>query len=615
MSENIISTNEMRLRMIDLEYKDLAEQNFKSKLKQIYIEEFGIEIDANIEVFQSSDSDNPKIKESGYDGTAVHFYSEKEGINEVYVISQGTQDTKDWEYNIKAMFAGLDYSQAEATYLFTEEVINRVETKSDLSVIGLSHSLAHNNNTTAHLAYDTFDKIYSVNGAQTNYYQLFEMDRHFRRELRNKFNITISDPDAIYNLDPVKLEAFAKDYYADKGGNIHQIISLDDPLYAVSGTRGFFTLGAVDYIDTNPDYPGLRTIMVDIPDHVIQDFQELAIQYTIASNKGGLEAAIYDILGVDMGLINEIDGIGSVAKLYFTKQSELDTMIRNLNDNIPKLMSNITTITSNADVIFGRLQDAGYITGKQKDVLVTEITKIEKELQGIQTTIKSNVGIRDMGDFFAQLGGDAGSILKIKGHIDAIQESLETLSKDDFLEILHRIGESHSISEILQSISGGNKSYIGTDMVLTARKGKKEIRVNMSAALQMYNQGSAILQEKEFEIEQFSKAIEREMIEAYKNERKKVIQKINDMEASPRLYNNLLSTHGLFPTFTKRITSIRAHEVLYPLEQADLDQELQRLRETAEKARLQIEGYRKAIESLFEEDERIAKQFDLIRGI
>ena len=397
MSEKMISTNEMRLRMIDLEYKDLTEQEFKVKLKQIYIEEYGKNIDVNIETFQSSSSENLKIKDSGYDGTAVHFYSKKEGINELYVISQGTQDMKDWEYNIKVMFAGLDYSQAKATNLFTEEVINRVETKSELSVIGLSHSLAHNNNTTAYLVYDTFDKIYSVNGAQTNYYQLFEMDSQFRVEILDKYNIT-TDPDAIYNLDPTQLEAFAKDYYADKADNIHQLISLDDPLYAVSGTRGFFTLGEVEYIDTNPDYPGLRRVFDDIPDHVIQDFQALAIQYTTASQEGGLDAAIYDILGVDMELVRQFKD-ENVIKVYATKQSEWDTMIRNLNDKVPELLSHIQTITSNADVIFGRLEDARYITVKQKEVLVTEITQIEKALVAIQTTIEENVEIRDNGKF------------------------------------------------------------------------------------------------------------------------------------------------------------------------------------------------------------------------
>lgn len=617
MAEKIVISEEFRLRLIDLGYKNLSDEEMTDRIRQFYIEEYGEDLKAEVQIYNSSEAKSLD-GESGYDGTAIYFHSDENDVNEIYVISQGTQGLKDWDYNFKSMFAGIDYSQALDTHKFTEEVINEFgidQENKPIPIIGLSHSLAHNNNTTAYLSYETFDKIYSVNGAQTNYYQLYRADNDFMINVNEHFSLSKTNPDAIYNLDPSQLEAFAKDYYKDKADNIHQIISLDDPLYAVSGARGFFMLGEVEYLDTNPDYPGLRSIMDDIPDHIVQDFQELAIQYTLASREGGLNGAIYDILGVDMSLLEDIDGAGSVAKLYVTKQDELDTMIRNLNDNVPALLANIQTITSNADVIFGRFEEAGYITGKQRELLVTEITKIENELIGIQQAIASNVSVRDRGDFFAQIGGDIGAFLKIKGHLDVIQESLGTLNQEDLLEILNEIGESHSIQELLESLSGGKKSYLGPDMVLTASIGNKEIRVNLSAALQLYQQGTGILEEKEAEIARFSKAIEMEIIAGYKDERRKVLQKINEMEGSPQSYHYLLAKHGQYPTFTKKVTSIRVHEVFYPLEQADLGQEIHILRESVEEARLQIEGYRKAIESLFEEDERISKQFDLIRGV
>lgn len=617
MQEKIVVSEEFRLRLIDLGYKKLSDEEMINRIKQLYIEEYREKLDAEIQIFNSLESASLKGK-SGYDGAAIHFYSDKNDVNEVYVISQGTQDMVDWDYNIKSMFAGIEYLQASDTNKFTKEALNKFgvdSKKEEIPVIGLSHSLAHNNNTTAYLSYNTFDKVYSVNGAQTNYYQLFRADTNFRFKIMEHFSISKANPDTIYTLDPKQLEAFATEYYADKADNIHQIISLDDPLYAVSGARGFFTLGEVDYIDTNPDYPGLREILDDIPDHVIQDFQELAIQYTLASNEGGLDAAIYDILGVDMSLVREIDGGWSFAKLYVSKQSEIDAMIRNLNDNVPGLVSKIQTITSNADVIFGRLQEAGYITKEQKKLLVTEITKIEHELLGIQTALERNVTVRDSGNFSVQFGGDVGAIAKIAFHLNAIIKIVGNLSEKDFLDILQRIGESHSIQELLESISGGGKSYIGTDLVLTASKGKKEIRVNMSAALRMYQQGASILQEKESHIDRLEQAVEKELFVAYQDERKKVMQRINDMEGNPSLYQFLLSKHGLFPTFQKKITRIQVHEVFLPLEQADLGQEIHTLRESVEKARLQIEGYRNAIESLFDEDERISKQFDLIRGV
>ncbi|MEC5422977.1 hypothetical protein QGM71_05625 [Virgibacillus sp. C22-A2] len=40
MSKNLLSTSEMRLRLVDLEYKGVTEQEFKSKVKKMYIEEY-----------------------------------------------------------------------------------------------------------------------------------------------------------------------------------------------------------------------------------------------------------------------------------------------------------------------------------------------------------------------------------------------------------------------------------------------------------------------------------------------------------------------------------------------------------------------------------------------
>ncbi|WP_256200808.1 DUF6792 domain-containing protein [Virgibacillus halodenitrificans] len=438
MSESILSTDEIRLRLINLEYKDLNKKDFEKEIKQIYLEEYGEILPANIEIIHSRDSKNSEVTSSDYNGTAVYFHSKEKDINELYIISQGTQDGADWEYNLKAMFAGKDFTQAKSANKFTEEVIKEIDNNGELTVTGLSHSLAHNNNTTAHLIYDTFDEIYSVNGAQTNYYQLFNADRDFRREIMNNFNLSRTNPDAIYNLDPKQLETFAKEYYKDKATNVHQLISKDDPLYAVSGARGFFTIGDVKYVDTNPDLPGLRNLMDEIPDEVIKDFQELAIDYTVASKKGGTNAAIQEIIGVNMDLVNEIDDIGSAVKVYFTKQGEIDAMVHGLNDKLPGVLSRIKTVTGNADVIFGRLVNAGYITEEQKNTLVTELTAIEVELDGIQETVSRLTSIRDMGDFYAQLGGDAAAIIKMKRHYNSIMESFEELNNEDLLAAMEQ---------------------------------------------------------------------------------------------------------------------------------------------------------------------------------
>ncbi|MGX4668465.1 DUF6792 domain-containing protein [Cerasibacillus sp. JNUCC 74] len=615
MTEKVVTTEELRLRLIDLEYKNLSKEEMTKTIKQFYLEEYGKKLSAEIEIYHSSEA-TTLTQDTGFDGTAIHFKTQNGDNNELYVISQGSKDIVDWEYNIKAMFAGKDYSQAQDTHKFTEEAINKfgIDSKKGTSIIGLSHSLAHNNNTTAHLTYGTFDKVYSVNGAQTNYYQLYFADRKFANDVRSYFSMSYDNPDAIYDLDPNKLRQFAEAYYKDKAKNIHQIISEDDPLYAVSVARGFFTLGNVEIIDTNPDYPGLRSLIKDIPDEVIKDFQELAIQYTTASNQGGIKTVMHDILGVNMDVVNKMDNWFNSLKAYATYQPEIDTMIRQLDKKLPGVLKRVKTITSNADLIFGRLVMAGYISNSQKQVIVKEFTNIETELDGIRETLSRLVGVREIGNFFVQIGGDIAAIVKIMGHITTIQDSLEVLKREDLLSILEEIKASHSITEVLSSLSSGKKSYLGSDMVFSTKHGKKEIKVNISAALRMYQNGKAVLEEKLSEIDHFQAAIHREISQCYENNKSQVMRKIDDIEANPGLYSYLLRKHIYFSRLNKKVKRIRVYEVFFPLETANLNEEIHVLRKSIEKGYMYVENYRKAIEDLFAEEKEIGNLFDLVGG-
>ncbi|WP_085992901.1 DUF6792 domain-containing protein [Oceanobacillus senegalensis] len=614
MGETIATIDEFRLRLIDLEYKDLSKEEMTQEIERIYLEEYGKELEAEINIFHSSESSELKGDDSGYDGTAIQFVSKEQEINEVYIISQGTQDMVDWQYNMKAMFAGLDYSQTRATDLFVEDALEEFQINREgdhaenIPVIGLSHSLAHNNNATAELVYDTFDKVYSVNGAQTNYYQLFYADDKFRQAVRQEFSISMYNSMAVHDLNPEKLQTFAEEYYSDKAENIHQLISRDDPLYAVSGTRGFFTLGEVNYIDTNPDYPGLREAMDDIPDDVIKDFQDLAIRFTIASNNGGTDAALHELLGVDVGVLEELDGATDYIGFYMT---EADEMLANVNKKLPGIMEQVHTVTNNADVIFGRLMDAGYITEEQKEELVEVVGDIEHELNGIVETIDHMEGLRGNGYFFAQIGGDAAGYFKIKNHYEAILSYFEVLRKEEYLEILEIIGESHGIPEMLHGLSDKDKSYVGTDMVLHTTSGGKDIRVNLSASLRMYTEGKLILQEKQEEIARLANAAESEIEGCFDEEKLEVISKINDIEANPGTYRQFLRNHMYFPRLNKTIRRINVHEEFYPLHNADLHTELTALQESVTFGYTYLEKYRKAIEGLFNEDERISTMFDL----
>lgn len=609
---HFLESPEIKARLIDIEYGDLGPEELENKIRQMYLEETGQLFEGKIDIFHSSDAKSESIDRSYYDGTAIKISND--GQEELYVISQGTQGGDDWLYNLKSMLAGQTAEQAEAANEFVIEAKEHFQVN-DIKTYGLSHSLGHNNNTVSYLAFDTFDEVFSINGAQPNYYELFQVDSKFNYAVRSEFNIRNNQE--IYDIKPQRLNDFAMQYYQDKEENIHQIISKDDPLYAASAVRGFFTLGNVTMVDTNPDTPGLRKLMEDIPDDVVKNFQDLAIDFAVGSERGGTYGGIEALIGVDLKEFEGIDGFWSGVGFYFTHSSEIDTMIRSLEEKVPTLLDKLTPITENSEEIFGSLYEAAYITKEQKDVMIEEIAIIEQELQKINEAIGRNVNIRDSGNPNAIFGGDIGAGLRIYlDHVKAIMESVDRIKESGILDNLSAITDSHSISELLSVMSDGKKGYLGTDMVYTATKGDGDpIKVNISAALRMYQQSIPILEAKAAKISELEQAIHDELDGSYKDEERKVRDEIDQMEASPSTYKYLLSKHGYYPTFMKEIKKIRVHEIFSPLEHNDFEEELAELMKTVETGQVYIENYRKSIEDLFEEEEQLSQLFDLSRRI
>lgn len=237
MSEDVFDTRELRLRITQLEYEGLSQSEYKQEVQRIYLEEKGEQIPGDIKIYSTSES-NDIVESTGYVGTAIHIKDENSGLSEMYVVSEGSQIAADWEYNIKGIFGGQGASQAIGTEEFVEKAKSHFDFPDSTKVIGYSHSLAHNNNATAHLLYDTFNDIYSVNGAPLDYYQLYKEDEKFKKAVEKELSV---NQQQIFDVSPKKLEKFAQEYYKDKADDIHQIRYENDPLYAVSGTRVFLT--------------------------------------------------------------------------------------------------------------------------------------------------------------------------------------------------------------------------------------------------------------------------------------------------------------------------------------------------------------------------------------
>lgn len=102
MTKKLATSKEFKLRLIDLQYRNLPKEEMIQQIRHIYLEEHGEKLDAKVDVFNSYQSSNKLFDSSGYDGTAIHFSSEKSNVNEVYIVSQRSKDALDWEYNVKA---------------------------------------------------------------------------------------------------------------------------------------------------------------------------------------------------------------------------------------------------------------------------------------------------------------------------------------------------------------------------------------------------------------------------------------------------------------------------------------------------------------------------------
>lgn len=636
--KNVLFTDELRLRITDLEYKNMSNENFIKEVQRIYVEETGKPLSANIEVVRSSEIQevNNRVP-SSYDGTAIHFYSKENNINEVYIVSQGTTDTDDWLYNIRAMQAGKDVNQAENTNIFTKEVINEFKEASHSNevpkVIGLSHSLAHNNNATSMLLHNNFDEIYSVNGAQTNYYQLYISDSRFALKVNAEFNITGASAEEVYSIPPNELKTFAEAYYKEKGTVIHQVISSDDPLNALANIRGFFTLGDVTMIDTNPDKPGLKAIIDKIPDSEVKSLQDFALVYAEGFQNGGNNQGIEDLTGVNMDVVDKImnDGVGAAVGTYFSK--DLDDMISDVNEKVPPLLEKVTNITSNADVIFGELKNAGYITNAQKQVAVEELANIEKSLKIIEEKINSidenrkmseemmkgtkyspYAGQAAMASGFNVMAGDVDAAIAIYHEVQNMQASAKRLH-EELGSVMEEIIASHGIVEMLNALGASkNQGYSGNDLVLMTG-GNQEIKVNISAAVRMYQEGQQELQKKKTYITKIAERFQEHIIDDYENQKQKVISDIRNIETNPCGQLPLLRKHVFLPYFSPvQIDKVEVTEQFNGLSGMDISHLMEGLTKSLTDNEDFLESAKSNIEQLFSKDRDLSILFNYVPG-
>src|SRR5699024_7888302 len=195
-----------------------------------------------------------------------------------------------------------------------------------------------------------------------------------------------------------------------------------------------------------------------------------------------------------------------------------------------------------------------------------------------------------------------------------IIESFERLNSDDLKEVLDMIRSDHQIQTVLNKLSSdSNRSYDKNgDMILT---GSGDIKVNMSAAMRMYEEGQSLLEDKEEEIKKLEAAVEREIKDYYQRKKTDVLRKNDDNEAEPKSSSFLLTKHLPILGMNKEIKHIHVNEEFESLKHADMEDYIDKLNNSVETGNDYIESYRKSVEDLFDEEENVAAMFDFAEEV
>lgn len=660
-NDELLIKDEVWLRITQLEYKmknGMSKEEFEKEVRRIYIEEMGEDLPADMKVYSSNESS--KIK-SGYDGTSIYFENKEKGISQLYVISQGSNDSDDWLYNAIGLFQGKDTSQAIDVEIFLEEVRERFDVDEENTLtVGLGHSLANNNNLTAQVLNESFDKVYGVNGAQINVYQLYTADEDFAEIVNDKFNLSITNKNAIYTLPPHELEQFAVEYIEEKidTSSIHQLRSSNDPLYALmENTRGFVTvpIEAKEGIVTNKNYAGLSPLFANLPDEEIAKWQAIFMPAADAYVDNGVDGAL-GVLEEMTGLKRTVFDDVSELQADFQKLLESETIdlseypafmrgemarslalgqvgakipqafdllskaltefdhIKQFQRNVGPIIETVQGLNDSAEEVFGYLVEAGYIDEASKDIIV-------KELNGLTESLQALHDYKHLEDVYKEypylmqdggsglLGSDVAFLLLLIEHGEKLYGHWQALEKE-LQEVMSEIGHSHSIHELLNALNEENGvSYYNNQMILSTQHGGEEIRVNLSATVEAYYNGLSIVEQQQEQVQVFVRLYEHEVVEDVENRKKALVQAFDDMESNPKAYQHLLNkSHA---PVGSRIERIVVHDQITGIALPEGPVWEAALVEQLEKQRTFLEKMREGIEDIFDEEHNVAAIFTL----
>ncbi|WP_420768686.1 DUF6792 domain-containing protein [Parageobacillus thermoglucosidasius] len=631
----VLDTDLLRARVMSLEYKHLTAE----EIRRIYIEETGSNPPAQIHVYHSEDFRNVNVNDSGFDGTIIHFYDEEKGINQMYTIARGSEKREkdtwkplDWAYNALGIFVGQSRSQyrdalefdRKVTQIITEELKRKGQTI-ELKKIGLGHSQGGNHAEMIQLTEHRFSQVYVINDAPPSAYQLAYIDKRFRYELAKKFTPNIlSDYNLIYSIPPSELKAFAEEYYKKQidERSIHHLTAEEDLLYAVSGVRGFIDIGSRQFIDTNKGFTSIKDLIAKISDKDVRAIQLYLSQYSDVYNKKGFDGVVQAMTGVDIAFIESLLGYDTID--YMMNAGVIVSKIDHMYGEVSEKISVLLEHTENLDPMLTVLVQFGYMTVEEKNTVLKEVKEIVKDVTSIQQLLHELLNRAKcmlLDDFtfpFAecamllfQIEQKVSDIIK---HLQIIQENTKNLQNAITISV-----NAHSLNDVIMALarSKGRTYDKYGNLILIKKVGDHEIRMNLSSAVRVYQKGLQILEEKETVLHEMKQRYFDEYVEDFEMQKRKLLNKINDMEQNPWAYQHLLGHFTYDAEQVYMLRRIDVHESIPPLDPmiphifetmfSYYEQEISKGKEL-------IATIKKSFEEFFEQDQNVSKIFDLRYG-
>ncbi|MGD7006920.1 DUF6792 domain-containing protein [Metabacillus sp. 84] len=655
-SHEVLSTEMLRARIAKLEYsipKDPSKEEikeFQDKIRQIYLEETGSPPPIHITIYHSGSKGYSEGKDTGFDGTVIHFFDPEKGINQSYTITRGSEmgedsgtgEPLDWLYNTFGIYTGRNREQYEAASSFQNKVNKEIERKIakeietgknnghsyddlELSRYGIGHSLGGNLIQMLQLQEGHFKEVYAFNDAPPSAYQLAYIDQEFWLQLSDYFSIPVNNFDDIYSIPSADLEKFATDYYKERGKNIHHTTSADEILYVISGFRGFLFFGDRNIIETNPDFDGLKRVLDNVSDEDLAVIQKKLAEIAPYYEKDGIDGIVFGVTGYDKKFWD--DSFETIKDLNLTTLNPVEraenaiTAAKTINSMKDHVVLMITRVTSLKDELPALLSIVGTVSAEEREKIESVIDGMVENLKTMKDAI-GNIG--DVASLEKLLHGDLIGFLQqvdmlmntsdiIKTEFNEFKAGFGSI-KTILEELLDKFGmatEAHLMDAVISALSIDGFSYEGDDMYKAKVVNGKPIIINLSSALRLFKKGLAIYEEKESILKQIKETYQREYPDDYTFRKDTLMRAIATTESDISWAQSKLG----YSTTAYKVTKIDVQESIYPIPPANTAafQELFHYHENEQEAGVkQIQQIKSSLEDFFNEDKKIAQMFKLI---